>query len=102
MSEKPTEPDPLRLDRLEIFRSVLALQLRFHVSVFCLGLVGSSPEGPGDDELWLNVFSSEARRDAADFLDRPADERRACQFLIGLGAFGLRRIVFGGGATALA
>ena len=72
------------------------------MSVSCLGLVGSSPEGPGNDELWLNAFSSEARGDAVDFLDRPADERRACQFLIGLSVFALRRIVFGGGAIALA
>ena len=77
------------------------------MSLSRLGLVGPSPEGPGDDELWLNVFSSEARGDAADFLDRPSNERRVCQRLIGLSVLGLsvfalRHIVFGGGAIALA
>jgi len=48
--------------------TLLALQLRFHMRVFCLGLVGSSPEGPGDDEVWLYAPSRQARGYAADFL----------------------------------
>ena len=91
--------------------SALALQLHFHMCQSCLGLMRPSPEGPGDDEVWLNVFSSQARGDAADFLDRPSDERWACQRLVGLLAVSLSlcgsgffalRIVFGGGAIALA
>jgi len=53
----------------------LALQLRFEMGAFCLGLMGSSPEGPGDNDLWLNAFSGKTCRDAADFLHRPVDER---------------------------
>jgi len=54
----------------------------------------SSPERQSDDELWLDSFSREARGDAADFLDGPADERGAGQFRGRLSVFALRRIVF--------
>ncbi len=64
--------------------------------------MGSSPEGPGDDEVWLDSFSSEARGDAADFLDGPADERLARHLRGRRGVLALRRIVFGGGAALLA
>ena len=80
----------------------LALQLRFHVGALCLSLMGSSPQRPGDDEVWFDSFSSEARGDAADFLHGPADERWARQFRGRLSVLGLRSIVFGGGAIALA
>jgi len=80
----------------------LALQLRFHVSALCLSLMDSSPEGPCNNEVWLDSFSSEARGDAADFLHGPADERSAGQRRVGLSVFALRRIVFGGGAIVLA
>ena len=80
----------------------LTLQLRFHVGALCLSLMGSSPQRPGDDEVWFDSFSSEARGDAADFLHGPADERWARQFRGRLSFLGLRSIVFGGGAIALA
>ena len=78
----------------------LTLQLRFDMSAFCMSLVGASPKRPGDDEVWSYASSRQARGYAADFLDRPTDQgafavkRRAI--------LALRRIVFGGGATALA
>jgi hypothetical protein len=72
------------------------------MSALCLGLMCSSPQRPGDDEVWLESFSSEARGDAADFLHGPADERRARQFRGRLRVLALRSIVFGGGAIALA
>ena len=81
---------------------LLTLQLRFHVGALCLSLMGSSPQRPGDDEVWFDSFSSEARGDAADFLHGPADERWARQFRGRLSVLGLRSIVFGGGAIALA
>ena len=72
------------------------------MSTSCLGLMGSSPEGPSDDELWPDVILSEAIGDAANFLHGPTDERQARQFLVGLSVVALRRIVFGGGAIVLA
>jgi len=80
----------------------LALQLRFHVSAPCLGLMCSSPERPSDDELRSGSLSSKSRGDAADFLHGPADERWAGQRRVRLGVFALRRIVFGGGVVVLA
>ncbi len=65
-----------------------------------MSLMGASPERPGDDEVWLYAPSRQARGYAADFLNRPMDQgafavkRRAI--------VALRRIVFGGRATALA
>src|SRR5665648_1000418 len=50
------------------------------------GLMGSSPERPGDDVRGLDASLSQFCGDAADFLDRPADQCRA-----------LRRVIFGGG-----
>jgi hypothetical protein len=39
------------------------------------GLMGSSPERPGDNVGWLDAFSCEALGYPADFLDRPANEK---------------------------
>jgi hypothetical protein len=50
------------------------------------GLMGSSPERPGDDMRGLDASLGQFCGDAADFLDRPADQCRA-----------LRRVIFGGG-----
>ena len=74
----------------------LALQLHFlfelcalDVGEACFGLVGSAPERPGDDAGGLDASLGELYRDAADFLDRPADEdglavrRRNSVFLSG-------------------
>ncbi len=44
-----------------------ALQLQFYMSALRLGLMGSSPEGPCNDEVWLDSFSSEAGGDASHF-----------------------------------
>ena len=60
---------------MEKSHCVLALQLQFKMGAPCLGLMGSSPERPSDDELWSDALSSEARCDAADFLHGPANER---------------------------
>ena len=79
---------------------MLALLLRFHMGVFCMSLMGASPERPGDDEVWSYAPSRQARGYAADFLHRPMDQGA---FAIKRGALAaLRRIVFGGGAAELA
>ena len=60
--------------------------------VLCGGLVGASPERPGDGVGKLDASLREADGDAAEFLDRPADEvwyLRASRIGIfgGVGAF---------------
>ena len=86
----------------DIDRDFLALQLHFAIDVSPsrLGLMGSSPERPSDDELGAYAFSSEPCGDAADFLHRPANERRGFQPRGRWGVVVLRRIVFGGGEAA--
>ena len=42
--------------------------------MLCGGLVGASPERPGDDVGGLDASLREADGDAADLLDRPANE----------------------------
>ena len=76
------------------FPSLLALQLHFDMSALCFCLMCSSPERPSDDELWSDAFARKARRDTADFLHRPADQR-SCDFTAGFVA-ALSRILFGG------
>src|SRR4051794_335714 len=55
-----------------------ALQFRFRLQVgaSCGGLVGASPERPGDDVGGPDASLGEADSDAAELLDRPADEAR--------------------------
>ena len=73
----------------------LALQLRFsfEVSTSRFGLMSASPERPCDDAGGLNAALCEFHGDAADFLDRPADQERCAV---------RRGIVFLGGGTTLA
>ena len=54
----------------------LALQLRFPFEVCAarFGLVGAPPERPCDDMGGLDAPLGELDGDAADFLDRPADQ----------------------------
>ena len=56
----------------------LALQLPFCSKVSALrdGLMRPSPERPRNGMGGLNALSSKSDGDAADFLDRPADQRR--------------------------
>src|SRR4051812_50080141 len=56
----------------------LTLQLRFplQVGALCGGLAGASPERPGDDAGGPDASLGEADSDAAELLDRPADEAR--------------------------
>jgi len=44
------------------------------MAALCCGLVSSSPERPSDDACGLDAALGEARGDAAEFLDRPADK----------------------------
>src|SRR3954453_3556562 len=78
----------------------LALQLHssLQVGALCGGLVGASPERPGDDVGGPDASPGEPDGDAADLLDRPADEvRRVRASRIGIfggaGAFARRRMV---------
>jgi hypothetical protein len=54
----------------------LALQLHIlsDMGVLCGGLMGSSPERPGDDVSGFDASLGEPNRDPSDFLDRPADQ----------------------------
>src|SRR4051794_13043978 len=72
---------------------VLALQLRFcpEVSLLCGGLMGAAPDGPGDDGSGFDVALRQARDDTADFLHRPADQRRPLRIIV--------RLLFGGAAV---
>ena len=72
-----------------------ALQLHFDMGALCFCLMCSSPERPGDDELWSDAFARKARRDAADFLHRPADQW-SCDFNGAGFVAALWRILFGG------
>ena len=80
---------------MSLHRTLLALQLHFDMGALCFCLMCSSPERPGDDELWSDAFARKARRDAADFLHRPAD-RRSCDFNGAGFVAALWRILFGG------
>jgi len=51
--------------------------------------MSAPPERPGDDVGWLDLLLSQTRGDAADFLNRPADQRR-------VRTLGIPRFVFGG------
>ena len=55
------------------------------------GLMGASPEGPGDDSGGFDLAFCQARGDTADFLHRPADQRRFLRII--------RRLLFGGAAV---
>ena len=65
----------------QLFASRAGLALQLH---FCLkirlpggGLMRPSPDGPGDDARWLDAPLREPCGYAADFLNGPADKRRA-------------------------
>src|SRR5665213_653990 len=62
----------------------LALQLPSCIEVRALScsLVSSTPERPCDDVRGSDSLSSESDGDAADFLDRPADQRRRGDALV--------------------
>lgn len=66
----------LRLNDKKI-DALLALQLRFpfEVCVARFGLVGAPPERPCDDLGGLDAPLGELDGDAADFLDRPANQQ---------------------------
>ena len=68
---------------LNALSQALALQLRFACEVCTLemgttsiGLVGAPPQRPCDDVSGLDAPVGELDGDAADFLDRPADQAR--------------------------
>src|ERR1019366_5439032 len=58
--------------------AALALQLHspFEMGAARFGLMGSSPERPCDDVRGLDAPLCKLDDDAADFLDRPADQER--------------------------
>jgi len=60
----------------------------------CFGLMGAPPQRPGDDAGGPDAPLGELHGDAADFLDRPADQER-------LAVLG-RSVFFWGGGTMLA
>src|SRR4051812_8170246 len=68
----------------------LALQFRFRldVSFLCGGLMGAAPQGPCNDGGGLDLALGQAHGDTADFLHRPADQRRLLRII--------RRLLFGG------
>ena len=76
----------------------LALQLHipFDVSFSSNGLMCASPNGPCNDVSGVDPSLGKADGDAADFLDRPADQWR-CGLVVFEVVF--RRFVFGGGVA---
>ncbi len=52
----------------------LQLQIPFDVSFSSDGLMGASPDGPCNDVSGFDPSLRKKDRDAADFLDRPADQ----------------------------
>ena len=64
---------------------VLFAECSFAVGLLREGLVGAAPGRPGDHERRLDPALSEARGDAADFLDGPAHQRDSLMssFLLG-------------------
>src|SRR3954452_1618673 len=50
--------------------------------------MGAAPQGPGDDAGRLDLALAQARGNPADFLHRPADQRRVVRII--------RRLLFGG------
>ena len=58
------------------FRLALQLHFSFEMGAACFGLMGASPERPCDDVGGLDAPLGEPDGDAADFLDRPADQER--------------------------
>jgi hypothetical protein len=50
------------------------LRFSFDVGFSGFGLMGSSPERPGDDVSGLDAALGQAHRHAPDLLDRPADQ----------------------------
>jgi hypothetical protein len=87
--------DGMSLEGLDAQRPVTeVLQLRspLQMCTSCSGLVGPSPERPGDDMGGLDASLREADGDAADLLDRPADE---------VWCFRASRIGIFGGAPAI-
>jgi hypothetical protein len=76
----------------------LALQLHipFDVSFSSNGLMCASPNGPCNDVSGVDPSLGKADGDAADFLDRPADQWR-CGLVVFEVVF--RCFVFGGGVA---
>ena len=68
----------------------LQLPSPLQVRALCGGLVGASPERPGDDVRGADAPLDEAGGDAADLLDRSSDEGGCSR--------GSRGALFGGGA----
>ena len=77
-------------------KELLALQLHspFEMGAARFGLMGSSPERPCDDVRGLDAPLCKLDDDAANFLDRPADQERCL--------FRRRSIIFLGGDVILA
>jgi len=57
-------------------RLALQLHFSFEMNGACFGLMGAPPQLPGDDMSGLDSPLGELDGDAADFLDRPADQAR--------------------------
>ena len=74
----------------------LPLHIPFDVSFSSNGLMCASPNGPCNDVSGVDPSLGKADGDAADFLDRPADQWRW-----GFAIFDVvfRRFVFGGGVA---
>src|SRR3954468_2724910 len=67
------------------------------MGLFGGGLVGAAPEGPGDNGGGFDMALRQARSDTADFLHRPADQRRLLRIIArllfgGAGVLALRRM----------
>jgi hypothetical protein len=84
------------LDQIRPHGLALQLPISLDMSFPSNGLMRASPDGPCNDVSGVDLSLRKADGDAADFLDRPADQWRW-----GLAAFDVvfRRFVFGGGVA---
>src|SRR3954470_4095834 len=82
----------------------VALQLRFtsDVGLSRGGLVGASPEGPGDDVSGPDAPLSQPHSDTPDLLRRPADQAGAWRARLGLFGGGTLSVVAVSNASSMA
>src|SRR5690242_3949579 len=67
------------------------------MGLLCGGLMGAAPQRPGDNSGGFDLALPQARGNPADFLHRPADQRRLLRIIVrllfgGAGMLALRRM----------
>jgi len=96
MPDPAEESQKHNLSKIRPHGLALQLPISLDMSFPSNGLMRASPDGPCNDVSGVDPSLRKADGDAADFLDRPADQWRW-----GFAAFDVvfRRFVFGGGVA---